>query len=96
MTEAGRPATPEELDACEHLIDGWLARELAENPTVEAVERDRDSGERRWFVRVTGEEKSVFSVWFLLRQRTLSVETYVMPAPTRTKRRSTSTSCAAT
>ena len=28
-----------------------------------------------------GEEKSVFSVWFHLRQRTLHVETYVMPAP---------------
>lgn len=81
MTEAGRPATPEELDACEHLIEAWLARELAGNPAVEAVERDRGSGERRWFVRMTGEEKAVFSVWFLLRQRTLSVETYVMPAP---------------
>ena len=29
----------------------------------------------------TGEEKAVFSVWFILRQRSLFVETYVMPAP---------------
>ncbi len=46
-----------------------------------AVERDRESGERRWFVRVTGEEKDVFTIWFHLRQRTLHYETYVLPAP---------------
>ena len=48
---------------------------------VAAVERDTESGERRWFVRVTGEQKDVFTIWFHLRQRTLHYETYVMPAP---------------
>ena len=32
-------------------------------------------------MRVHGEEKDVFTIWFTLRQRTLHYETYVMPAP---------------
>lgn len=75
------PTTAAQLDDLERLIDGWLAEQLAENPVVVAVERDRESGECRWFVRVTGEDKDVFSIWFHLRQRTLHYETYVMPAP---------------
>jgi len=75
------PATPEELDALDARIDRWLATQLAENPVVAAVERDLESGERRWFVRMRGEQKDVFTIWFHLRQRTLHYETYVMPAP---------------
>jgi hypothetical protein len=75
------PTAPDELDALEARIDAWLADQLADNPVVAAVERDRGSGERRWFVRVTGEEKDVFTIWFHLRQRTLHYETYVLPAP---------------
>lgn len=74
------PATPQELDRVETVIDAWLGRELAANPTVAAVDRD-ESDVRRWFVRLAGEEKSTFTVWFTLRQRTLHYETYVMPAP---------------
>ena len=70
-----------ELDALAVRIQAWLATQLAENPIVAAVERDVESGERRWFVRVQGEEKDVFTIWFHLRQRTLHYETYVMPAP---------------
>jgi hypothetical protein len=72
---------PSDLVRIEALIDRWAAEQLAENPAVDAVERDDTSGELRWFVRVLGEEKSVFSVWFHLRQRNLHVETYLMPAP---------------
>lgn len=72
---------PAELDALDARISAWLAEQLAENPVVAAVERDIESGERRWFVRVHGEQKDVFTVWFHLRQRTLHYETYVMPAP---------------
>ena len=75
------PTEPPELDALEARIDSWLAEQLAANPVVAAVDRDRESGERRWFVRVTGDQKDVFTVWFHLRQRTLHYETYVMPAP---------------
>ena len=57
-----------------------MQRQLEENPSVAAVERD-PTEVRRWFVRLLGEEKDVFSVWFTLGQRTLRYETYVMPAP---------------
>jgi len=76
-----QPSSPDELSALEERIDVWLAVQLAENPVVAAVERDVESGERRWFVRVKGEEKDVFTIWFTLRQRTLHYETYMMPAP---------------
>jgi hypothetical protein len=75
------PSTEAELVALAGRIEDWLARQLAENPVVAAVERDEESGERRWFVRVLGEAKDVFTIWFHLRQRTLHYETYVMPAP---------------
>ena len=75
------PSTPDDLAALEARIDAWLATQLADNPVVVAVERDVESGERRWFVRVHGEQKDVFTIWFHLRQRSLHYETYVMPAP---------------
>lgn len=75
------PLTPEELDAVEARIDAWMAAQAAGNPVVAAVERAPELGERRWFVRVRGEQKDVFTIWFHLRQRTLHYETYVMPAP---------------
>jgi hypothetical protein len=74
-------ASEAELDAIEALIDAWAARELADNPVVAVVERAPASEGRRWYLRVHGEEKDVYTVWFTLRQRTLHYETYVMPAP---------------
>jgi hypothetical protein len=76
-----RPSTGDELDALGARIEAWLDRQRNENPVVAAVERDEESGERRWFVRVRGEQKDVFTIWFHLRQRTLQYETYVMPGP---------------
>jgi hypothetical protein len=76
-----RPASEAELDALAARIETWLDRQRADIPVVAAVERDEEEGERRWFVRVTGEQKDVFTIWFHLRQRTLHYETYVMPAP---------------
>ncbi|MCU1353130.1 MAG: hypothetical protein JWM05_2339 [Acidimicrobiales bacterium] len=73
-------ASPDELDRIEARIDAWLASELADNPTVAAVDR-AEPGTRRWFVRLRGEEKDTFTIWFTLRERTLHYETYVMPAP---------------
>lgn len=72
-------STPEELDRLAALVDLWVQRQIDE-PWVAHVERGEGS-EPRWFIRVNGEEKSVFSVWFMLRQRSLFVETYVLPAP---------------
>jgi hypothetical protein len=77
----GQPSSDAELDALDARISAWLAEQLEDNPVVAAVERDLESGARRWFVRVRGEQKDVFTIWFTLRQRTLHYETYVMPAP---------------
>jgi hypothetical protein len=74
-------ASEEELNAIEAVIDAWAARELADNPVVAHVERAPASEGRRWYLRVHGEEKDVYTVWLSLRQRTLHYETYVMPAP---------------
>lgn len=77
---ADRVATPGEFSAAEALIDGWLERQLADNPSVAALERG-EPGQHRWYLRLWGEEKEVFSIWWTLGQRTLHYETYVMPAP---------------
>ena len=68
------------LDALEDRIDAWFAGEAADNPMIAAVDRG-EPGERRWYVRVRGEQKDTFTLWFTLGQRTLRYETYVMPAP---------------
>jgi hypothetical protein len=77
-----RALSTEELDTCERLIDDWLADELADNPAVLAVDRG-EPDERRWYVRLAGEAKPVYAVWFTLRQRTLHYETYLAPYPPR-------------
>jgi hypothetical protein len=76
-------ASRERLRELEALIDGWLAEQLEQNPVVAAVVKEAEplSDERRWFVRVNGEQKDVFTIWYTLRQRSLHYETYVMPAP---------------
>jgi hypothetical protein len=81
MSYDGRPPTSDdELAHLELLIDEWLARQLAENDVVAAVDRG-EPGERRWYVRMSGEQKATFTLWFTLGQRSLRYETYVMPAP---------------
>ena len=74
-------SSPDELAAIAAFIEEWLDEQEAENPIVAAVERDESPETFRWFIRVMGEEKDVFSIWLHLRQRTLHYETYVMPAP---------------
>ena len=77
MTEA---LDPDALDALERRIDGWLAAIAAGWLPVEAIER-AIGDERRWYVRLRGEDKDFTTVWLTLGQRTLRYETYVMPAP---------------
>ena len=79
MDEFAPPSAAERAAALDCLT-GWLA-ELDAHPMVAAVVADDESGLDRWFVRVTGEAKDVWSVWFMLGQRTLAHESYVMPAP---------------
>ncbi|HEY7940129.1 MAG TPA: hypothetical protein VID05_09855, partial [Acidimicrobiales bacterium] len=73
------PASPEELDRAAATVEAWLEAQRS-NPVVLAVERD-ETGAQRWFVRLTSDEKGVFSIWLTLHQRTLHHETYLMPAP---------------
>jgi hypothetical protein len=73
------PASDEELAGFANLIDRWTASERDTNPLVAAV--DYEPAERRWFVRLHGEERTATTVWLTLRQRTLHYETYFMPAP---------------
>lgn len=70
----------ERLDALVVMIERWLQTQLRDNPAVAAVDHG-EPGERRWYVRLRGEQKDTFTVWFTLGQRTLHYETYVMPAP---------------
>ena len=71
---------PEELAALETDIDAWLDDQLHTNPTVLTVDRGQH-GQRRWYVRMVGEEKTVSTVWFTLGQRQLHCECHFMPAP---------------
>lgn len=73
-------ASPAELDAAEARVDGILRAMQSANPVIDAVERG-EPGERRWYVRIRGEEKDASTIWFTLRQRTLHHECYVLPAP---------------
>jgi hypothetical protein len=74
-----RPATAEELARLEELVEVWLAREGDLHEVIVAI--DRDVAERRWFVRLRGDEKEFTTVWLTIGQRTLQYETYVTPAP---------------
>jgi hypothetical protein len=65
----------------ERRIDEWCARVRGEWSSVLAAGRSTDEPDR-WFVRLRGEEKETITVWFLLGQRTLRHETYVLPTPT--------------
>jgi hypothetical protein len=79
-TAEDRPPSTEAWQAARDLVDGWLTEQLADNPVVEAVEHE-DGDVCRWYVRLAGEAKETFAVWFTLRQRTLALESYFTPAP---------------
>ena len=85
--EVSRLLTETELKSLESKIEGWLSSSLRENPLLAGFERDSDepAGESRWFIRVLGEEKDTFTLRFMLRQRMLHYETYVMPEPEENK-----------
>lgn len=70
-----------ELESMEERITSWLEAMKKRNDAIVAVDRSDDDDERRWYVRLRGEEKEFTTVWLTLGQRTLRYETYVMPAP---------------
>ena len=72
-------ASSDQLDELGDLIQQWAQGAHDTNDVVLAV--DRIPADRRWFIRLAGEEKQVTTIWFHLRERTLHFETQFMPAP---------------
>ncbi len=80
MTDVARPpSNAHQLESLGGLIADWAAEQQAENPAVLSV--DHDAHQRRWIIRLQGDEKGVFAVWLTLGQRSLTYESYVLPAP---------------
>ena len=77
----GEPADKATLERVAAMVDKWALAEHRDNASVLGIETELDEGVRRWLLRLAGEEKQFIAVWFTLRQRSLSVETYFMPAP---------------
>jgi hypothetical protein len=73
------PASREQLDELGALIRSWAESARETNDLVLAV--DQLPMDRRWFIRLAGEEKQVTTIWFHLRERTLHFETQFMPSP---------------
>ena len=71
--------SPAQHDAAVALLVRWTDLVAGENPIVTNIDRDADVD--RWYVRIRGEEKIVTTVWFTIRERTLSFESYFLPAP---------------
>jgi hypothetical protein len=73
------------LDQLEVAISLSLAADQQSNPMIVAIDRPEPGvvpdAQRRWYVRMRGEEKAYTTIWITLGQRTLSYETYVLPAP---------------
>ena len=72
-------ASSEQLDELGTLIRSWAESAKSTNEQVLAV--DQLPMDRRWFIRLAGEEKQVTTIWFHLRERTLHFETQFMPSP---------------
>ena len=73
------PISTERLSKLTEIIAGWLANQLSSKTLVQSVEHNEE--ERRWYVRIAGEEKDNSMVLLTLGQRTLHYETYFMPSP---------------
>jgi len=73
-------ASPVELARVEAVVDAWLAEELLSNNAIVDVTRDGEV-DRRWYVRLAGDERDFTTIWFTLGQRTLKYESYVLAAP---------------
>jgi len=80
MTRAplGAPDSPERLDAT---LREWATQWPHALLGIEHQGVPDDRGHFHWLVRLAGEERPVITMWFSLRQRTVHVETEVMPAP---------------
>ncbi|MFM7070038.1 MAG: YbjN domain-containing protein [Actinomycetes bacterium] len=81
MTDRFAPPPSTLRDSVSATVASWLEQQVVDNPAVDSVELDDSGGVVRWVARLLGEEKQVSAVWFVIRQRSLLVEPYLMPAP---------------
>jgi hypothetical protein len=64
-------------------LEDW-AREWTASSHIGSVEHQDlpdDRGHFHWLIRLKGDERDVITMWLSLRQRTVFVETELMPAP---------------
>lgn len=73
------PPTTAQHDAAVELVSAWLEGAIRADPSV--IDIERMEREHRWFVRMSSEEKGVFSVWLWLHQRCLHFEAYIIASP---------------
>ena len=80
MTRAplGAADSPQRLDAT---LREWATQWPHSLLGIEHQGTPDDRGHYHWLVRLKGEERPVITLWLSLRQRTVHVETEVMPAP---------------
>ena len=75
------------LEVLGHTIDEWATawRSTGSSVSVEHASTPDVRGHYRWLIRLKGEEKDPIALWLTLRQRTVHVETEIMPAPESNK-----------
>lgn len=76
----GAPDSAQRLD---ETIGRW-ATQWSANASLLGIEHQSspdDRGHFHWLIRLRGDERDVITLWLSLRQRTVHVETEVMPAP---------------
>ena len=93
LRDAAAPAHLDEVIARVGRVSGAPGARWARSST--RPEPD-DRGHFHWLIRLRGEEKDFITLWLSLRQRTVHVETEVMPRPRRTARSSIATCSRAT
>ena len=62
-------------------IREWAQPWLASGSLAHLEEPDLSTSTLKWLLRFRGEEREFIALWLTLRQRTLHVETELMPAP---------------
>ena len=75
------------LEVLGRTIDEWATgwRSTGSSVSVEHASSPDVRGHYRWLIRLKGEEKDTIALWLTLRQRTVHVETEIMPEPESNK-----------
>lgn len=65
------------------MLQAWSAELLANDHMValEGTNEPDGRGQWQWLLRFNGDEKQFIALWLTVRQRTVYVETEIMPAP---------------